>query len=143
MNPDPKPWSLHSTLWEEKIRRTVPIFFTWSSFLRVPLSFTYLVDNILEVDLAGRGEDPEGEHGVLAEACPRHQVQLLALDLVEGLPGVDAAFLAAESKTSKHEHLMESKEAIPLKNRIQAPKYWYDEKETKNESTHFPLRGKV
>lgn len=57
----------------------------------------HLVDDILEVDLAGGGENPEGKHGVLAQAGPRDHVQLLALYLVEGLPGIYATFLTAES----------------------------------------------
>ena len=40
-----------------------------------------LVDDVLQVDLAGGGEDPEGQHGVLAQVGAGDQVQMLALNL--------------------------------------------------------------
>ena len=42
-----------------------------------------LVDDILQVDLAGGGEDPESQHCVLAQVGPSDQVEVLALDLGE------------------------------------------------------------
>ena len=43
-----------------------------------------LVDDILQVDLAGGGEDPESQHCILAQVGPCDQVQVLALDLERG-----------------------------------------------------------
>ena len=56
-----------------------------------------LVDDVLQVDLARGGEDAHGQHRVLAHARVQDQLQLLALHLVEPLPGLVAALVGAES----------------------------------------------
>ena len=57
--------------------------------------------DVLQVDLARGGEDAEGQHGVLADPRVEDQVQLLALHLVEPLPGLRAALVATETHLKK------------------------------------------
>ena len=60
------------------------LFWATAFSLRLLQLLLDLVDDVLEVDLAGGGEDPEGQHCILAQVGPGDQVQVLAFNLRKG-----------------------------------------------------------